>query len=934
MLASILDRMFDHQRLTQRDELLNVLEQSLTNSEVPETWAVHKSPPWMYVQSQLRQLPEQGWKIHISATVTSASEILAICLPILIHARASFKFIMNLRLLRLLNSPHAPRAASGKFLTIYPHDIEVFRRLISECSEATAGFKGPMILSDKPFQPGGLVYYRYGAFKPMVTYDADGAVVYSLRNPEGLLVTDTRSVSSRQLDWVVDPFESSRPPQQPARSQNPPSILLRGRYTVTHAIRHANKGGVYLATDQLTGNKVVIKEARPHVASDRFDRDATDRLTREAENLKILSNRGLAPKPIELFWESGHLFLALEWLSGKTLREYVIGYKRKNLSRLPRRTLLALWARVARLLQRCHANGLVIRDFSPNNVMIMPSGRLYLIDLEMASAAGDERPMGVGEGTPGYASPQQITEAPASFQDDYYSLGGVFFFLTTLHDPVFPNDEPNRRTLVERVKPYLEFYIREQGLPAELLLPIFSNLRPSPDERWSPEQVLRYLSEGKSSLVEDSLSRHTPFSERNAICNARESAAAILSQITSSFDFDSPSFPFLPTCLGESSHPCNFQHGTAGVGMSIIAHARATGENRNFDALQKLCQWTLRYLDRHPQAPPGLYFGTAGTSWFLLEAATLLEDRELREAAIGMAAKLTENTAQSDVTHGAAGIGMELLHFFHQTGDSQFLHKAVALADRLLSEFSTESETGALIWSRSRPATPAADPQEVFYGFAHGIAGIAYFYLCLYLTVQQEEFLSVARRSAATLLEATVSKGAFLYWPHGPARSTLWPHWCNGNSGVGTFLIRFAAATGDRSAYRAAMLGARAILRERWISGISQCHGLAGNGEYLIDLFRFTGERRFFQAALYLAELIDLHKIYRPAGVTFPDDTGFPTGSDFSTGPAGVASFLSRLSNDMPRLFMLDYLQPLRAIRKPLVSWSSQYVPAIGSLSD
>ncbi|HKH43058.1 MAG TPA: lanthionine synthetase LanC family protein, partial [Thermoanaerobaculia bacterium] len=261
-----------------------------------------------------------------------------------------------------------------------------------------------------------------------------------------------------------------------------------------------------------------------------------------------------------------------------------------------------------------------------------------------------------------------------------------------------------------------------------------------------------------------------------------------------------------------------------------------------------------------------------------------------------------------DITHGAAGIGLTLLHFFHKTGNPQFLQGALALAESLSSGFSAESETGALTWSRNRLTSPVVNPEEVFYGFAHGIAGVAYFYLCMFLTLKREEFLSVSCRSASTLLKAARSQGNFLYWPHGPARSTLWPHWCNGNSGVGTFLIRFAAATGDRAACRLAVRGARAIFRERWISGLGQCHGLAGNGEYLLDLFHFTGEQQFQQAALYLAGLIDLHRIYRPAGITFPDDTGFPTGIDFSIGPAGIASFLSRLASGSPRLLMLDYL--------------------------
>ncbi|HKH44144.1 MAG TPA: hypothetical protein VKM72_05715, partial [Thermoanaerobaculia bacterium] len=633
MLASVLDRMFDLHRLIQTDELDNILEQHLASSEAADVWEVRKSPPWTYVQARPSEVPEQGWKIHLSATMNSAAGVLAAVLPILLQARTCFKFIMNLRLLRLMNSPHAPRAASGKFVTVYPERIETFRELIAELSEATASFKGPAILSDKPFRPGGLVHYRYGGFKPLTTYDDNGIIVYSLRGPDGTLVSDIRSVSSRVAEWVVDPFAVSQSPAPQPHA--PSSIALRGRYLVTHAIRHANKGGVYLATDRVSGDKVVIKEARPNVATDQLDRDATDRLRGEAEVLEKLCDLGLAPRPIELFWEGGHLFLALEWLPGRTLREYVVEFKKKHLSRLPKRKLLNLSCRVAKLLERCHANGMVIRDFSPNNVMVTPRGRLFLIDLELAARVGEENPLGMGEGTPGYASPQQFGRAPVSFEDDYFSLGGILFFLTTLRDPVFPSDEPDRRTLVERVRCYLEVFFAEQGLHEDLMLPIVSNLHPSPEERWSPGRVLRYLSTAKLAGAEGLRSRRLLSVEktREEVCRL---ASAVLDQITASLDFKSPTRPFLPTCLGESSHPCNVQHGTVGIGMSLLAHAQSTGNGLYFETLHELARWTIGYLDKHPDAPPGLYFGTAGSSWFLLDAATLLNDKKLFEASIAM----------------------------------------------------------------------------------------------------------------------------------------------------------------------------------------------------------------------------------------------------------------------------------------------------------
>jgi tRNA A-37 threonylcarbamoyl transferase component Bud32 len=826
--------------------------------------------------------------------------------------------------LRQLNSPHAPRSSSGKFITIYPADLESFRELIVECDRSTQGFKAPFILSDKPFARGSNAYYRYGAFKREVTWNLDGMAVYSLKNEAGESAADIRGVSSRQPDWTIDPLGTGAPQSelQPAQVKQD-AILLNGRFSVTHAIRHANKGGVYLAMDRLSGNKVVIKEARPHVATDYLERDATHRLAREAENLHAMHSLGITPAVIDLFQESGHHFLAIEWIPGKTLRSFVAEHRKTSTAPLAKPTLGSLAVKIAHLLDRCHKAGFIVRDFTPNNIMVQPNGHMLLIDIEMACKIGDPMPIGIGDGTPGYTSPAQLARQTPTLEDDYFSLGGILFFLSTLHDPLFPEDEPPARSNEARALSYHSLFTEEWRLSSIWSELVVHCLDSSPSNRFSPRQVIQCLQKRRHPRTKPRpryplLPAIDDSEIGKAVADAGGLAAAAIRHIESKLDLAASERPVPTTCLGEASHPCNVQHGAAGIGLALIAHARAQSTSSTLETVRSLSQWMLEYLERHPEAPAGLYFGTAGTAWCLLSAADLLEDRELRKASLVLASSLPLEPPLSDITHGAAGIGLAWLHFFHQTGDTSFLDRALSLAEYINSTFCTpESET--LSWNRAAPGTTTGNQGGVFYGFAHGIAGVAYFFLMLYLSLRKTSrsatpFLLVAQDAARALLDVAIKKGASLYWSHGPASSVSWPHWCNGSSGVGTFLLRLGVTTEDRGLIRAARLASRAVVIERWNSGVSQCHGLSGNGEYLLDLFELTGDSRFLREALHLAKLVGLYKVLRPEGVTFPDDSGLPTGFDFSIGTAGVAAFLSRLANATPRILMLDYLLPQNTI--------------------
>src|SRR5205814_9712222 len=100
---------------------------------------------------------------------------------------------------------------------------------------------------------------RYGGFVGTARRGHDGDVRYYLVTPDGEYVEDRRDPWYNPPPWARCPFPEAEPDDEV-----PASVLLDGRYLAREALRHANKGGVFLATDTGTGLDVGIKQARRH----------------------------------------------------------------------------------------------------------------------------------------------------------------------------------------------------------------------------------------------------------------------------------------------------------------------------------------------------------------------------------------------------------------------------------------------------------------------------------------------------------------------------------------------------------------------------------------------------------------------------------------------------------------------------------------------
>ncbi|MFD1535435.1 class IV lanthionine synthetase LanL [Nonomuraea guangzhouensis] len=876
------------------DDLGGRLRVLLHEIVAPERWGVRTESFWCYVEPPGHSWRLQGWKLHVSATAESAPTVLENAARVLLGRRACFKFAKGLDQVAELTSMRYPRSGGAKFITVYPDNDQHFRLLAEELHRATSGLAGPAILSDRAYQPGSLVHYRYGGFtSALPRLDDDGSYVPMLVAPDGTWVEDRREAWFTAPPWAPPPLPAMVPPTPPAERGRP--VLIADRYQVDEAIRHSNRGGVYRAVDRTSGRRVILKEARPHIA------DAHTWLRREADMLDLLEPLGVTPRKVALTGYQGHLFLAEEEIPGPSLRRWVEERSRDEESRRPPLPdVLAVARRLVDLVALVHGAGLVLRDFNPGNVVVTPGGTLRLVDVEFVTRPG-ERAAPVM--TPGYTAPEQIAagSGPASQAADLYSLGACLLYICSGVNPVLAAEDAPARPVEERMELLVRTAMHGNEALRRLAPAVLGLTAGEPEARWSLQRVEAALRNG---------SRRPPGPTPITVLTSDEQDDLLRDLLAHTVERMTPDAahlwpPF--TYENRTGDPGNVHTGAGGIVAVLTGAVRALDDERCRDALATAATWLAAELEREPRALPGLFFGRSGAAWALHQAARTLEHDELAERALSYAKRIPLRWPVPDFTHGTAGAGVAQLALWRATGDAEFRARAQYCADSLME--TRRHQVDEVVW-------PIPDEFGsklaglTHYGFAHGVAGIATFLLAAGRDLARPDYTDLAVTCGDALYIRAEPVGEAVRWPVGPkdsasggapAPDTAW--WCNGSGGIGAFFARLWRATGEARFLHMAEMAATAVRNERWLVGPGHCHGNAGNGELLLDLAAVRGDARYLTWAAELAACV------RGGHVRTNRRTVIPTPDEsfgYNLGLAGIIGFLLRLRHGGPRWFMPD----------------------------
>ncbi|MEU0089137.1 class III lanthionine synthetase LanKC [Kribbella sp. NPDC006257] len=640
---------------------------------VPAGWQHQSGDVWMNYAPVDAGLPQQGWKIHVSAGLDDAEQAIATVWEYCVPRGLAFKFLRSRPVQVMFNSKSAFRGSSGKLITIYPVDETQLELVLKELDGLLDGIQGPYILSDLRYSAGPL-FVRYGAFATRYCLSESGERVYALADADGRLVPDVRGATFAVPPWVtLPPFLE---PHLQARN----AIRVDGLdYVIENVIQFSNGGGVYLGHHRDTERKVVLKEGRPLAGLDVLGRDAVTRVGHERDILERLAGLDVVPAVHDYLVLGEHHFLVQEFVDSNPLQRLIV--QRYPLTRPDSqpadRAAYAEWAlgmlaRIEEAVAALHGRGVVFNDLHPGNVLVDGDGRLVLIDFEVATLATEQARSALAH--PGYAAPSDRQGVDV----DRYALAcltlGLFAPQTTMLLSLQPQKAYQLADLVHET-----FQVPKETVQAAADL-IVGNRPATPTE--APQPGRATWAEARGAVVRAIVASATP--ERTDRL----------------FPGDIAQF--------EPGGGVNLAHGAAGV---LYALARCGA-----DRVPAYEDWLARQA-RDQAIGPGLYAGLHGIALVLSELGRPADALEILDRCLTQPVGVRELGLYA----GLAGIGLTLLDFAAQPAALAAATRIVdELADRLggpedVGRLSGEGKPRAgLMFGSSGPALLFLHAYELF----------------------------------------------------------------------------------------------------------------------------------------------------------------------------------------------------------------------------
>lgn len=850
--------------------------------------------PWAVIGQAPQQ---QGWKLRVSSVPVESRRLLQAVVPLLASHGLSFKVAKDDLTLALLNEGAHGAGQIGKFMTIYVGASADARALALDLIERTRGFHGPIIASD--LRLGDVVYARFGAFDPRVERHRLGQVALTIQHADGIV--PGRTTPPAPVDQP-NPFADL---VQPTPSVEPhPAKLFGPGYRLLEFLKQSAKGSVLLALDLRSPQQLglrVIKEGRQHCWSDRHGRDMRSRLRHQETLHRALIGRVPIARVEPYFEVDGHGYLPMAFVDGWDL-SHVDAVPFASRSSDDQRRWLDRLAHAARAVSALHHAGVVHRDLVPSNLRVGSDDVVTLLDLELAHVLGTVEPP-YGQGTPGFASPQQEAHHSPEASDDVFSFGAILIRLTTGLDP--------RRVLFAGARGRAQRIKRLSGASQKITELIAACVNPVATSRPTMSEVERALTQ----LSQDegvAVARSTAAGAGPSIERIRARARAALKGTAEGLRTSmlrNPNGLWLSPALHVRAQrgvevPSGYalyrsaSRGVAGAvyALARLAHADV-GRAEAAPAIRRAVDWLLARAATDDDQLNGLHFGDAGVAVAVTEA--------IRAGAVDsgpwVASYLTDALNGPldwpDLTHGAAGQGLAALLCADVRKDASLLSLARPAADVLIR---TQDPDGG--WTLPRLVEGLGGVR--YTGFAHGTAGIAYFLIEYSERMRHAAARDAAMRAADWLLARAIPRGprahvpgASLEWPISAGDDERRSWWCHGGVGIAMTYLRLFERSGDPGHADVARQALAAHPTEIRSSNLSQCHGLSGLVEAFLEAARVLDEPVWLtRAASIVSAMLDLARHHPGSALAWLVDDPFEPTADLMVGVGGVAHALLRFA--------------------------------------
>ncbi len=253
-------------------------------------------------------------------------------------------------------------------------------------------------------------------------------------------------------------------PFEPAK----PGTTLAG-FSVLAEIGRGAASIIYLVQDPKTKRVWALKHVEKGDAKDNRFFEQTEREYEIGNKVNHPAVRRIERimKTREMLVSVKEVFLVMEYVDGVSIEKK------------PPKTFekaIDIFMQVASGLSAMHQAGFVHADMKPQNVVVMPDGKVKIIDLGQGCKVGTVKER--IQGTPDYIAPEQVHRREITPRTDVYNLGATMYWAFTGKN--IPTAMPRENTgslvssldpeFIEKPKPVRELNARCPDLLSDLIM--------------------------------------------------------------------------------------------------------------------------------------------------------------------------------------------------------------------------------------------------------------------------------------------------------------------------------------------------------------------------------------------------------------------------------------------------------------------------------
>ncbi len=262
----------------------------------------------------------------------------------------------------------------------------------------------------------------------------------------------------------------------------PPLLEARAHfdgYTVIREVHASHRSHVYLARDDATGERVILKTPAIDL---RADSALLERFVLEEWIARrVRSPHVVAPLPAR---RQNFVYLATEYVEGRTLHQWMLDNPKASIEQVR-----SIVEQIARGLRAFHKLEMIHQDLRPENVLIDDAGSVKIIDFGSVHVAGIAESVGSERaevaGTVQYAAPEYFLGEPGSSRSDLFSLGVITYQMLSGRLP-YGAEVPKCRTRRAQANLRYESVLSEsRDIPAFVDDTLRKAVHPDPAKRYA-----------------------------------------------------------------------------------------------------------------------------------------------------------------------------------------------------------------------------------------------------------------------------------------------------------------------------------------------------------------------------------------------------------------------------------------------------------------